>query len=83
MPYTGPYKSGEEAIFSHAWNDPDEYTIKVKVKDEFEGESKQTSLKVKISKNRAATNSGLFQFIQNLLSNQYSLIEFIMILLRM
>jgi len=83
MPYSGPYASGEEVTFSHAWSEPDEYTIKVKVKDEYEGQSPQSSLKVKISKNRAFMMVSHFQFLENLLINNYSIIELIIAILKM
>ena len=83
MPYTGPYSSGEEVTFSHAWSDPDEYSIKVKVKDEYEGQSPQSSFKVKISKNRALMRFIPIQFLENLFGNNYSIIELIISILKM
>jgi hypothetical protein len=83
MPYDGPYSSGEEVTFSHAWNEPDDYSIAVKAKDEFEGESSQTSFKLKISRSKAAINPSLFQFLEKLLYRGYSLIELIIALIKM
>lgn len=83
MPYDGPYFSGEEVTFSHAWNEPDDYSISVKAKDIFEGESPQTSFKIKISKNRASINPGIFQLLEKLLYRSFSLIGLIIALIKM
>lgn len=37
--WLGPYNSGETADASHAWSEPGNYTIKVKLKDELGSES--------------------------------------------
>ena len=83
MPYTGPYSSGEEVTFSHAWSDPDQYTIKVKAKDEYEGVSPQSSFKVQISKNRASLNLGFLQLFENLINRHTSIIELLIALIKM
>jgi hypothetical protein len=50
--YEGPYASGEEVIFSHAWGTLGEYKISSKSKDEFGLKSGQTSFKITISNTR-------------------------------
>lgn len=65
--YTGPFASGEEVIFKHAWSEPNEYSIGVKVKDGYGGKGPQSSFKVKINKNRAVTNPVIFEFLENLI----------------
>ncbi len=67
VPYTGPYASGEEATFSHAWSEPNEYAISVKVKDGYGGKGPQSSYKINIKKNRAITNPVFFKFLENLI----------------
>jgi hypothetical protein len=50
--WIGNYKSGEEVVFSHIWNEIGEYIITVKVKDIYGAESNWAELTVSISKNR-------------------------------
>lgn len=83
MPYTGPFSSDEEVTFSHAWSEPDQYTIKVKAKDEYEGESPQSSFKVQISKSRSSINFRFYQLFENLMNRHISIIELLISLIRM
>jgi hypothetical protein len=83
MPYTGPFSSDEEVTFSHAWSEPDQYTIKVKAKDEYEGESPQSSFKVQISKSRSSINFRFNQLFENLMNRHISIIELLIALIRM
>jgi hypothetical protein len=53
IPYTGPYASGAEATFSHAWGKGGDYTIAAKAKDEYGGKSLQSSFRLSITKTRA------------------------------
>jgi len=64
VPWAGPYASGEEATLSHAWNTPGDYTIAVKVMDQYGAKSSQTSFKISITKNKAITNPILFQILK-------------------
>ncbi len=83
LPFTGPYASGEEASFSHAWNEPKDYTIVVMTKDEFEGVSPQSSYKIKITKSRTVINTAFFKLLENLMNRRYPLIELITALIKM
>ena len=75
IPYTGPYASGEEVEFKHAWSQAKDYTIAVKVRDGYGGEGLQSSHKVKVSNNKAV-NPTLFSFLENLLQ-RFSLFNLI------
>jgi hypothetical protein len=68
-PYTGPYPSGKEVTFTHSWNEGGDYTIIVKVRDEFGAKSPQNSTKLRITKNRPVTNPVLFQLLENLMDH--------------
>ena len=50
--WIGPYASNEEVIISHAWEEKDTYTIKVKAKDYYGNESNWATLEVTIPKNK-------------------------------
>ena len=65
VPYTGPYTSGEEVTFKHAWQEPDDYTIAVKVKDGYGGKGQQSSFKIKVSNSRSVTNSILKEILDD------------------
>jgi hypothetical protein len=68
-PYSGPNPSGKEVTFTHSWNECGDYTIIVKVRDEFGAESPQNSTKLRINKNRPVTNPVLFQLLENLMDH--------------
>ena len=65
MPYTGPYASGEEVTFSHAWSEPGDYIIIVKVRDMFGATSPRNYIQLSISKSKAITNPVIFQLLEN------------------
>ena len=69
MPYTGPYASGEEITFSHAWSEGGDYTITAKARDGYEAKSPQNSFKLSITKNRAVTNPVLLQLLEKLMDH--------------
>jgi len=50
--YDGPYASGEEVKFSHAWSELGDYKIISIAKDEYGMKSYQTSLKITLSNSR-------------------------------
>ncbi len=50
--WIGPYKSSEETIILHRWDQQGEYTIKVKAKDVFNEESEWATFKVSMPKSR-------------------------------
>lgn len=64
IPYTGPYSSGEEVTFKHAWSTPGSYTIIAKAKDEYGEKSPQSSFRLSISKTRVVYKS-FIKFLQN------------------
>jgi hypothetical protein len=68
-PYTGPYPSGKEVTFTHSWNEVGDYTIIVKVRDEYGAKSPQNSIKLTITKNRAVTNPVLILLLENLMDH--------------
>jgi len=68
--------------FNHAWSEPDDYIIIVRAKDEYEGESSQSSFKLKISKNRASINPVLFHLLENLMNRRYSIIKLAIALIK-
>lgn len=49
--WIGPYASGEEVLATHTWSKMGTYTIKVKAKDEYDGESDWAVLSVTMPKN--------------------------------
>jgi hypothetical protein len=65
--YHGPYASGEELTFSHAWSEEGEYTIIAKAKDEYGAKSQQNSFKLSITKNKVIQNTKFFQFFEQFL----------------
>jgi len=65
VPYTGPYSSGEEVIFKHAWQEPDDYTIAVKVKDGYGGKGQQSSFNIKVSNSKSVANSILLEMLDD------------------
>ena len=50
--WIGPYHSGEDLELSHTWSERGSYTIKVKVKDIFDEESKWTNLSIAMTKSK-------------------------------
>ncbi len=83
MPYDGPHASGKKVTFGYAWGEPDDYTIVVIVKDKYGEIGPQGSLKLKISKNRAATNPVLYTILERFIQH-FSLFKmFSFILLNM
>jgi thiol-disulfide isomerase/thioredoxin len=48
--WDGPYKSGEEVIFSHKWSEQGTYTVKAKAKDVFDEEGDWGELEVTMPK---------------------------------
>jgi hypothetical protein len=62
--WDGPFNSGEEVEFGHAWGENGDFTIMVKAKDQYEAESQQSSFKIKIGKSRMITNPFLLRFLE-------------------
>jgi subtilisin family serine protease len=60
--YEGPYASGEEVTYSHAWGNLGDYMITTKTKDEFGLKSSQGNLKITISNTRE-TNRPFFNLL--------------------
>lgn len=60
----GPYSSNEEIKVNHIWNENGKYSIKVKAKDEFGGESDWATLEVTMPKNKII-NTSFLQFLEN------------------
>jgi hypothetical protein len=65
-PYTGPYTSGEEVEFSHAWSEPGNYIIIVKIRDKYGAKSPQNYVQLRIIKNKAIYNTGLIKLFEHL-----------------
>lgn len=63
--WLGPYNSGEEICESHVWATRGTYTVKAKLKDEFDAESDWGELVVTIPRNRAL----IFNFFERFLNN--------------
>ena len=66
--WLGPYASGEEATFSHTFNESGSFNIIGKAKDEFDKEGQQTQYKIYILKNKAVTSSPLLQILEKLMA---------------
>ena len=60
--YEGPYNSGEEVKYTHAWKELGDYRIISTTKDEYGLKSLQNSLKITISNSREA-RSMFFNFL--------------------
>lgn len=61
--WIGPYKSGEEALLKHRWDQQGEYTLKVKSKDVFNEESEWTSLKICMPNTRSLINQPFLKIL--------------------
>jgi hypothetical protein len=72
--FEGPYASGEEVTFSHAWNSGGTYTIACVAKDIYDAKSPQGSLKLTIARNRAVFNLQLLRFLE-ILMNRLPILE--------
>jgi hypothetical protein len=59
----GPFHSGTEASISHSWDAEQTYSMKVKVKDQFDAESDWTTIEVMIPKNKIV--SVIYCFLQS------------------
>lgn len=53
--WVGLYKSGQETIFNHTWNEQETYTIKAKAKDIHGAEGNWSEFEIKISNPRTRT----------------------------
>jgi hypothetical protein len=62
----GPYKSGAETPFNHAWKIKGTYTIKVKARDTMGGETDWVTLEITVSlaRNRALNNPLILGFLE-------------------
>lgn len=54
--WLGPYESGEKICDNHSWEKTEDYTIKVKIKDEFGAESDWAELEINIPRNKILQN---------------------------
>ncbi|MCK4902845.1 MAG: PKD domain-containing protein, partial [Thermoplasmatales archaeon] len=62
--WIGPYNSGEDAVVSHTWSEKGTYTIKAKVKDDYDMESDWGTLTVSMPRNRAYSNTLLLRLLE-------------------
>jgi hypothetical protein len=62
--WIGPYQSSEEVTVQHVWTDKGTYTIKMKVKDEWDAESDWATLRVSMPRNKPI-NIPLINFLEN------------------
>jgi hypothetical protein len=67
--YQGPYPSGEEVTFSHAWSEEGEYTIIAKARDKYGAKSPQNTFKLTITKNKVVNNQLLSQLLERLIED--------------
>jgi hypothetical protein len=81
-PYTGPYASGEEVIFTHAWSTPGVYTINARAKDQYGVKSPQNSYRLSITKNRGVTNQIILRLQENFMEHLANLIPILRLLLQ-
>ena len=71
--WIGPYNSCEEINASYTWNTSGSYTIKVKLKDEYDAESDWATLDVTIPRNKLSTN--LLYLLLERISERYQIIS--------
>jgi hypothetical protein len=62
--WDGPYASGEEVEFGHAWSENGEYYIKVKAMDQYGAKGPISSFKLNIGKSRMIMNPFLLRFLE-------------------
>ena len=62
--WLGPYESGEKICAIHAWKKTNNYTIKVKVKDEFGAESEWVRLEINIPRTKILHNLLLLRLFE-------------------
>ena len=75
--WEGPYASGEEVTFSHAWSTAKDFTIAARVMDKCGAKSEQTSYSILITKGRTITNPLLYKLIQNIIDRFPILREYV------
>jgi agmatine deiminase len=63
--WLGPYNSSEEIYLSHIWSKKGSYTIKAKIKDEFDSESNWGTLTVTIPKSKMLYYNLFFDFLKD------------------
>lgn len=62
--WEGPYSSGEEVTFKHAWNKDGDYKIIAKTMDQYGQKSQQNQFILKINRNRAVINQGIIEILE-------------------
>jgi hypothetical protein len=62
--WVGPYSSGEEVTFGHAWGEAGDYTIIAHVKDEFGEESAQSIHRLTAGRTRTISNPVLLKLLE-------------------
>jgi hypothetical protein len=67
--WIGPYASGKEAGLVHSWSRAGDYTITVKVMDQYGAESSESLFKILITKDKSITNTILFQITKKLMDD--------------
>lgn len=67
-PYDGPYSSGEEVTYTHAWSETGDYIVIIRAKDQYGAKSPQTTVKLTITKNRAVINPVLIKILESLIA---------------
>lgn len=81
--WEGPYPANGEAIFSHAYNEPGDYTIAARAMDQYGAKGQQSSFKLKVSVNRASENLlslRILDYIKEHFPNVVVLLRFLMAL---
>ncbi len=76
--WIGPYKSDEEIILNHTWDEKNTYTIKAKAKDIYDAESQEATLRVTIPKNKIFIfNFPLLNWLFERFPNAFPIIRYI------
>ena len=79
--WKGPYSSGEEVTFKHAWSQDGDYTIIAIAMDQYGQKSQQTQFKLKITKGRSVINIGFNPILENFMKHLSNLLQILKILL--
>ena len=67
--WEGPFSSGEEVTFSHAWNSEGKHSIVAKAMDIYGAKSGQTSYTVTVTKSKSFYNPSVLRILEDLFSN--------------
>jgi hypothetical protein len=80
LAWEGPFSSGEEIEFGHAYQETGDYTIVARAMDQYEARSIQSNFNLKISTDRGKSNIFNLRFVEFLrhnLPNMYLLLRYI------